>query len=228
MDYPFVFSTVTVNSMTMKSQSKVLEWAEAQKESNENFPPIKLLSDATIYAITRFALPHPEPAGEMDSMGETLHRGASNVMLSYLNDSSLFELGCYVYFRIDLWHVQNKYNEFRERVLNFCLDEFISVFEDALGFDYANEILQNRLDLYGQLIREGDLEAIDFYLLQLLMRTRNNTLPKVHNFDGLPIEIADFFEQTFLKIALKSFEAGILPAILQNFKHIYESESING
>lgn len=191
---------------------KVLRWAEAQKESNENFPPIKLLSDATIYAITRFALPPPQEA-----------KITGKVMPAYSNDSSLFELGCYVYFRIDLWNVQNKYEQFREKVLNFCLDGFISVYEDALGFDYANEILQNRLDLYGKLIREGNTERIDFYLLQLVIRTKNNVLPEVHNFEHFPVVITDFYEKMFLKIALKSFEAAILPRILDNFKRVYES-----
>ena len=201
---------------TRKGRSKVLRWAEAQKVANEKFPPIKILSDATIYAITRFVLPLPKQANI-----------TGKVMPAYYNDSSLFELGCYVYFRIDLWHVQNKYDELREEVLNFCLDEFISVFEDALDFDYANEILQNRLDLYGRLIRDQDLNAIDFYLLQLLMRTRNNTLPQVHDFDHFPIELSGFFEELGLKIAVKAFESGMLPAIFNNFKYIYESMKNN-
>ena len=191
----------------------MLRWAEEQRVSREKRSIIQDLSVLTIYGITRFALPatRTRQAGFVDK-----------IKPAYSNDSSLFELGCYVYFRIDLWHVQNKCDKFRKDALDFCLDEFVSVFEDALGFDYANEIIQNRLDLYGQLIREGDSDRINFYLLQLLIRTKNNTLPELHDFDNYTIVISDFFEKMGLEITVKAFESAMLPEIFNNFKYIYQ------
>jgi hypothetical protein len=181
--------------MTKKRRSKVLKWAEARKQPNQNAPPLEILSDSTIYGITRFALPHPNIDGERDPLGERLYEGASKVKISYSNDSSLFELGCYVYFRVDLWHFRNGYLDLREKVLNFCIDEFISVFQNALGFDYGNKIFLNRIDLYAKLMREENVERIDFYLVQLMLRTKNNALPEVYDFDQFPIVITDCFEE---------------------------------
>ncbi|MGD1042519.1 MAG: hypothetical protein ABR913_05580 [Sedimentisphaerales bacterium] len=210
--------------MTPNSKSKVFKWAETRKQQVQpNTPSWKILSDATIHNVTRFVLllKRSIPANKMNP----LFNGASRAKFAYSNDSSLFELGCYVYFRIDLWHVENKFDESREKVLKPCLDEFIKVFEDVLGFCYGNDILQSRFNFYGKLNREKHGELIDFFLAQLMIQTRNNVLPEVHAYDEYPIaKTEDYTEAFFLKIGLEDFRKVILPAILQNVKNIYESK----
>jgi hypothetical protein len=124
--------------------------------------------------------------------------------------------------------VQNKYDEFREKVLKFCLNEFIRVFEDVLGFCYGNDILQSRFKFYEKLRREQNFEPLsDFFLAQLMIQTRNNVLPEVHACDEFPIvKTIDPTEALFLNIGLEDFRNLILPTILQNVKNTYESKPI--
>ena len=204
--------------------SKVRVWAEAQKKADQKEQTIKILSNAIIYGLSKFC----SSKGDSKKKEDIIDQVRKKVFIDYSGDASLFEIGCYLYFRIDLWHVQNNKREYRETVVNYLIDQFLSVFEDALNLKNIEEILQNRLNLYGKLVRESknreELQnEIDYYLTQLLIRTANNTLPKVHHFiEDFPVVAFDFFEEMCLKIEIKSFEQTMIPACLKSIENFYK------
>jgi len=209
--------------------SKVRTWAEAQRKANQKEKPIKILSNAIIYGLSKFCSSDDHSKTREDIVDQI----SKQVHLDYSSDASLFEIGCYLYFRIDLWHVQSNRAEYRETVVNYLTDQFVLIFKDTLKLENIEEILQNRLDLYGKLVRESknreELQnEIDFYLTQLVIRTANNVSPKIYKFtEDFPVVIIDAFEETFLKIEIKSFEKGIIPACLKSIDNFYKLTSEN-
>jgi hypothetical protein len=209
------------------NMSKVRAWAEAQKKVNQKGKPIKILSDAIIYGLSKFCSSEEHGKKRKD----LIERVSKKVRLGYSSDASLFEIGCYLYFRIDLWHVQNNKREYRETVVSYLIDQFLSVFKDTLNLENIEEILQNRLNLYGKLVRESknreELQnEIDFYLTQLVIRTADNTSPKIYDFiEDFPVVIVDVFEKIFLEIEIKSFEHTMIPACLKNIENFYKLTS---
>ncbi|MFH1187303.1 MAG: hypothetical protein V1688_00395 [bacterium] len=57
----------------------------------------KILSDSILYGLSKFWVRPKETNEFIKKIGDKVHQ-------EYNNNSSLFEIGCYLYFRIDLWH----------------------------------------------------------------------------------------------------------------------------
>jgi len=205
--------------------SKVRAWAEAQKKANQKEKPIKILSNAIIYGLSQFCIPEKDDK-EKDGF---VNQVVKKVRIDYGGDASLFEVGCYLYFRIDLWHVQNKMRKHRDKVVGYLIKQFLSVFKDSLGLENIEEIFQNRLNLYGKLIRESKdpVDRIHFYLTQLLIRTKDNMSPLVYDFKDFPVFIIGITEQICLETEITSFEVGIVPACLKSIENFYKLTSEN-
>lgn len=243
------------NFLKKKNMSKIRTWAEAQKKINQEEKPIKILSDATIYALSTFC--SPEKGGKGDLSKEVLtsfeRRVPTNlegrvlanferrvltdfirgkVLTNYSGDASLFEVGCYLYFRIDLWHFTNemqKYRETRETVVGYLINQFLSVFSNALHLENIEQILQSRLDLYGRLIRESKNpdDEVHRHLTLLIGQTRGNILPKIYDLKGfkaLPV-ILDAFENYSLEAEIATFEHAMVPICLKNIENFYKLTS---
>jgi len=176
------------------------------------------LSNSIIYRLSHFC---SSPV-LLEEKGGFLNEKSKKVFSAYSGDASLFEVGCYLYFRIDLWHIQNDKDKYREGfVYKYLIKKFLEIFEDTLKMKNSHLILQNRLDLYGDLIRKKP-ERIKFYLLQLLIRTNNNTLPEIHDFDNFPVMISDFFEEKILEIEIESVDQVTIPICCKNLKIFYD------
>ena len=206
-----------------KVTSKVRAWAERQNQlDQEDQSIIKTLSNSIIYGLCSFC----SSPDHLDEKGGFLNEESKKILSVYSGDASLFELGCYLHFRIDLWHVQNVKEQYREGVAyKYLIRKFIEIFEDALKLENSNEILQNRLTLYGNLIRKKP-ERIQFYLLQLVSRTKNNTLPEIHDFDNFPVMISGIVEEKVLEIEIESFDRVMVPICCNNLKTFYETMSV--
>ena len=211
------------------NMSKVRTWAKAQKKASQKEKLIKIISNSIIYGLSTFC------SSERDGKEKEniINKARKKVLNKYSGDTSLFEIGCYLYFRIDLWHYRNKMQKYRERVVNYLIDQFLLVFRNSLCLENIEEILQNRLDLYGRLVREIKnseklQNEIDFYLTQLTILTANNTPPKIYNFiEDFPVIILDAFEETFLKTEIRSFEQIMIPICLKNIVYFYKLTSDN-
>jgi hypothetical protein len=208
------------------NMSKVRIWAEAQKKADQKEEPIKILSDATIYGLSRFCISEKD----VKKKDDFVYKVAEKVRIDYGGDASLFEVGCYLYFRIDLWHVQNKMQKYRDKVVGYLIKQFLSVFKNSLGLENIEEIFQNRLNLYGKLVREikdpvDRVERFYFYLTQLLIRTKDNMLPLIYDFKNFPLFLIGIVEQTCLEIKIRGFEVGMVPACLKCIENFYKLTS---
>lgn len=203
-----------------KVASNVRAWVEMQSQLDQkNQSVIITLSNSIIYGLSSFC----SSPDLLEEKGGFLNEESKKILLAYSGDASLFEVGCYLYFRIDLWHIQNDKDKYREGVVyKYLIKKFLEIFEDALKMKNSHLILQNRLDLYGNLIRKKP-ERIKFYLLQLVGRTNNNTLPEIHDFDNFPIMISGIIEEKVLEIEIESFDRAMIPICCKNLKIFYDS-----
>jgi hypothetical protein len=191
--------------------SRVREWAESRKKMVDDQTPLNALSDHIIYVLTMFCDCDPK---EKDK--STNKRFAEY----YFNDATLFELGMYLYFRIDLWHFTNGKSERREDVVNFLMDEFVRIFEKYSGITTGNIMLQNRLEVYETLIKNNP-GRVPLFLTELLAQTSGNKLPQLCSAQD-PVLIMGFFERYFLQSHINSFLKVFLPRIFHVLEKFYE------
>ncbi len=138
----------------------------------------------------------------------------------YSGDGALFELGCYMYFRLDLWLYQHKPNR-REHISRTFADGFVKLFSDALGDGTIGQLFDQRVSHYAELGRVGAHgEKYHYYLSQLILRTKDNNLPGPYNFGNEPVLIVDLFEELSVKKALAGWEYGMLPALIETVERL--------
>lgn len=134
----------------------------------------------------------------------------------YSGDASLFELGCYMYFHLDLWLYQNRPHR-RKEVSTIFADGFIKLFTQALKSRDIQALFDQRVSKYEELARTGvDGKTYHFHLEQLILRTRDNKLPESYDFEHAPVVIIDAFEHMGLIIELASWEKGMIPVLLKS------------
>lgn len=199
--------------------SKVRVWAKEQRETKVNKRPIEYLSDSLIYGLSTFCDP-TAPTRKENPISE-ISKKARN---QYSGDTCLFEVGCYLYFRLDFWHYKTNIQKGNLTILEFCIKQFLKVFEKAMQVSNINDIYDNRINLYAKIIKESEnvLEERHHYLTQLLIRTKNNSLPVIYDFTDFPLIIIDAVELTFLDIAIKAFELGMIPACIETMQKFYD------
>lgn len=143
----------------------------------------------------------------------------------YTGDATSFELGIYMFFRLDLWHIQEGYDAYYRDAILYAnlIPTFVSVFEKALGTSGLAHVFDNRMDLYGRIIRTESEPAqrIHYYLVQLLLRTARNTASKVHDFDSLPVMLAPVPDDQIVQIEVAAFEKGMLPSVFSMVSKAY-------
>jgi len=192
--------------MNENNQSYVYNWAESKMEERKNSKvySIENLCLFLIYAMSTFI---------KQSEGER-----SNVDKHYLNDASLFEFGCYFYFRIDLWLFGNKPN-LREKIGTMFSSIIYQLFSRALSIDGPNicEIFKERINKYAELIKKGDVVDSHYpYLLDLVLHTKDGALPKKYNSGEVPLILESFADEALLKIKIMSWEIHMWPGVIKS------------
>jgi len=196
----------------------------------------EVLFDSIIYELSRFGAPIPREYNTPESM-EKIRR-------EYSGDASLFEFGCYLFFQIDLWCFRNNKEEWRRTTLNYLTNQFLSLFKEILNIENIEQIFANRLDLYtraiqGKLtwtslvgrnkddVKNDDKKVFDilhFYLTQLILKTANNTVPKIYEFDKDGHFLLGSLALDAVRIALifseiTNWEVTMLPACIESIKN---------
>ena len=144
----------------------------------------------------------------------------------YSGDATLFELGCYMYFRLDLWLYQHKPHR-REEFSRAFADRFIELFTQALRSRDIPALFNQRISQYAELARtDADGEKYHFHLDQLILRTKDNKLPESYDFKHDGVVIIDAFEHMGLKLALAAWEKGMIPALLKSVESICNLQAI--
>lgn len=189
--------------------SKIRLWAEREKNRLQDYTKGKeVLFAVMMYGLSRF--------GNKPSEENTLHSMGLGTSEHYGNDAALFELGCYLYVRFDVWLFANK-QHLREEFSRYFMYRFIPIFSAALNIENIYELFNERVDKYGELARNGeDLERYHFYLIQLILRTKDGAIPKRYNFDNEQICLD--FDQLGIKIELGIWETCFMSAILESLE----------
>jgi hypothetical protein len=146
--------------------------------------------------------------------------------VSFSGDTTLFEVGCYLFFLVDYWHVKSGHNNEREKVVNFLMDDFIRVFSNSIDPRYGNTILESRLCLYGEFANsESFVEDSMFYFEELVLRTENNRKPS-------PVTVKDFgpihggLMKTYpIRVCIQEFIKIFIPWVYEQLKEFYDQFS---
>jgi len=207
-----------------ESGSMVLQWAEKKRKElllqHENKMTLEVMFVGFIDAVSTFAKPSPSQFPNLEPFDMILGSQAD-----WANDSALFELGCYVYFRVEVWLFANR-PHLREQVARYFLRNFIALFVHALQItnddDFA-DLVYERIGKYGELIRSGaETEEYEYHLFYLIYRTRENRKPQHYGFEsghfspGNPASWASLNPNLATK--LWTWEANMLPAILKSIE----------
>jgi len=207
-----------------ESSSMVLQWAEKKKKDlllhHENKITLEVMFVGFIYAISTFAKPSPSQFPNLESYDMLVGSQAD-----FANDSALFELGCYVYFRVEVWLFANR-PQLREQVARYFLCNFIDLFAHALQITNDHglaDLAYERIGKYGELIRSGaEYEEYEYHLFHLMFRTMGNQKPQHYGFQSgyfSPGNPASWASLNFnLATKLWTWEENMLPAVLKSIE----------
>lgn len=102
----------------MRQKSYIREWANQSQEEAKNSNDISpwALFGAMMYALSKFFAQEKITDDKKDDIRK-IHK---KTIKKYSGDSSLFEIGCYLFFRTDLWLFKNKPG-YRESLSSFMI-----------------------------------------------------------------------------------------------------------
>ncbi len=129
----------------------------------------------------------------------------------YRNDYVYFEVGCYMFFRMDVWLTIEKPNE-RYKLSKSLVDQYIKLFSSFYpNMDFA-ELFNNRLSHYTEFIRKGEnVEKYHTHLGHLIMNSVNGDLKIYNNPYDVPSELSGVIEKVELENNIIAFEKCMLP-----------------
>ncbi len=143
----------------------------------------------------------------------------------YYNDRTLFELGCYILFRVDIWLIQQipieriKYS----RILNNNYAELFSrIFPD---YDVYG-IFNNRLQHYAIFIRKGEeISKYHIHLKSLISLTGNSSF-KSYEVYQVPYQVSSLMGDSILMRELQNFDNIFLPIIYDGLEKFFFHKNI--
>lgn len=199
-----------------KSRSLVLEWAEQRSRDlqYESEVTSETIFAGLIYGLATFVRPQPKTEAR-EKREEELY---DNFEAEFANDSTLFELGCYMLFRVDLWLFQNR-PDLRRQMWAAFLEEYVSLFAPVLRPTSVADLLEERVDKYAGLARSGaEINEFHDHLYELIMRTKGNRKPESCKSNDKPAILQGALEEFALRSRLMSWETVMLPIILNGLE----------
>lgn len=138
--------------------------------------------------------------GEMSTFGVTGNKFSPSLgeNQEYCSDLALFELGCMLLSRADVWLYGNATDIERHKVGFVLKKKLMVLFSIALDLRPAEVtgLVDSRLDYYGKLVREGaELSTIHLHLRQWIFCSVDKQKPVA--------SVEAFFGSTFIDSALK-------------------------
>ncbi|MGR3304048.1 MAG: hypothetical protein ACUZ8I_16310 [Candidatus Scalindua sp.] len=210
--------------LEQREGSYVRAWAEERRNTDpKNLTPRQILFGAMIYGLSCFGKKDTRRSmpPELKSLGVGF-----DASKHYSGDAALFELGCYMHFRLDHWLFLNKTHRRKEISSNFVQD-FTDLFTQVLGTRDLSNLFEERVSGFGRLARNDvDADEYHYHLSQLVLRAKDNQPPAPYDFKNAPVIISDISEDMGVKIALTSWEHGMIPAMiicLQNYCDLTDS-----
>ena len=147
----------------------------------------------------------------------------------YSGDASLFELGCYMYFRLDLWLCKHKPHH-REHISRTFASGFTKLLTQALNSRDIPALFDQRLSQYAKLLRAGaDLKEYHDHLFLLILCTRDNYPPVPYDSKNEPMISLSAFEHFGVGIAVAAWEENMIPGLvksIENYCALVEQQEI--
>ena len=139
---------------------------------------------------------------------------------NYINDSILFELTCYIAFRIDFWLYANN-PEIREKVGRNIREYVINIFAEAFNtsMESIGEIFCERQGVYAEIIREGQpIDAFFAELEEMITRVSNGATPSHYDRQS-PMTLL-LMENIQAKAMVRVIERRFMPSVMEMMKPI--------
>jgi hypothetical protein len=147
----------------------------------------------------------------------------------YSGDAALFELGCYMCFRLDLWLYKHKPHH-REHISRTFASGFTKLLTQALNSRDIPALFDQRLSQYAKLLRAGaDIKEYHDHLLLLILRTRDNYPPLPYDSKNEPMITLIASEHFGVDIALAAWEENMIPGLvksIENYCALVEQQEI--
>jgi len=139
-----------------------------------------------------------------------------DICKNFGNDASLFEVGCYLYFHLDLWLFENR-PDLKDLIIKNFAKEFVKLFTFALNTDNVLDLFNERVSKYAYIARKKEdwFKKSHSILSQLVAKTKDNNLPKSYKFEEIPLNL-NIIEDFIIKTELISWERSILPTLVNN------------
>ncbi len=200
--------------------SVVFQWAERRWKHlrrQREFTP-EWVFGCLVYSVSRFIEPRPEQGrSEEDRALGPLFEA------HYGNDSALFELGCYAYFRLDLWLFRERPG-LRQGLSAFLADEFVKLFTEALGVYYVQQLLSERVGRYGEIANcGGGPKEYHSYLIQLLLAAKDNRKPRLYG--DVELLVLDIERSFMLTAKLMTWEEFFLPTLTNGLEQLRDGKA---
>ena len=152
------------------------------------------------------------------------------------NDAYYFELGCYFFYHIDVWHIDNKYEVFRDKILNgIIVDRYLLLFQESMKCENLRDVFYNRVGVYFKCYREafhidGDDDTKTKYLIgreryyfeQLALRALNRVPLEVIDFDNMPVLLVGASKTWAIETAHAAITSTMIPVVRNAFQYIYD------
>jgi hypothetical protein len=150
---------------------------------------------------------------------------------SFDTDWCLFEILCYLLFRLDVWLFSNGKKAFREKffstkVCQNCLSVFSTIFKSDTVFPAFN----NRCNVYGALLRNHEgAERELFYLTQFMYRSEGEKKLEVYDVHkNFHIIIGDAFDEMTLQTRVAGYVHEMFPIHIDHIKDVMKRLSDSG
>jgi len=146
-----------------------------------------------------------------------------DICKNFGHDASLFEVGCYLYFCLELWLFHNR-PDLRYSISKYFGKEFSKLFAIALNMDIDNviDLFNERGSMYADIVRKREdwVEESHLILSSLVLKTKDNNLPKSYRsykFEEIPLELGAI-RNFLIRTELISWEEAIIPILVNNLK----------
>jgi hypothetical protein len=193
-----------------RSRLLAVKWTEEQMILLDSLsePTVHSLFVSFMYAASKFAIPDTnDPEAES------------------LNETALFEFGCYFYTAVDLWFFANKPN-LREQISLGFYDEFVTLYSQIFQMEKPSigRIFNQRVTKYGELYRSNfpDMKKISWNLAEVIMASKRNARPEPYDFEKGPLML-NAVKRFELEVKFRSWFIHIFPAYIESLERACRS-----
>lgn len=202
-----------------KIAMRVKQNLKADVEAARDDDPPSILK-ALISSLVECIADMNEPPDRGDQVQQLFNKASAK----YQGDCSLFEMCCYLIFKVDAWHAQTGKESLRSDIFyRIIVPQMMTLFQTVFQKVDLHSVLNNRLEIYGELVRT-DIDKIPIVFSQLMLRSSVSKRPMVHNdMNGaFPLIIAGIIDKLALTIRFNAFNKIMLPICVQSISFYYD------